>query len=145
MNGDAVNPPDLDVDDAAAADLDEALPGKKGPKLLDPAVSALLDDVPEAAAQRAFDANQQWRVATEREAPSLERIATSGTLARVDADVVSGYIAVATGEETHRAFVDRAWLPTIVALLVRRPRMEMESALADGPVSLTPTERATPS
>ncbi len=56
---------------------------------------------------------------------------------RVDTDLVSGYLAVVTPEETWRAFVDRApRLGTIVALLLRQPLAAVEVALADGPVTL---------
>ncbi len=144
MHSDEPLLPEPDRDDALP-EAESAGPSPRRPKLLEPEVAVLLDPDVEAATQRAWEANQRWREATEREAPSLERIATSGTLRRVDADFVSGYVAVATDEETHRGFVDRVWLGTLLAVLLRRPRTDLEAALAEGPVSITLPAPATPS
>lgn len=151
MNRDPLEDPAL-LDSLDAADIElasdlaaesDAAPSRR-PKLLDPALAALFAEPLEAAAARVSDAARHWREATAREAPSVERIATAGTLVRVDTDLVSGYLAVVTQEETWRAFVDRAWLATIVALLLRQPLATIEAALADGPVTLKPTEPAPP-
>ena len=107
-------------------------------------LAALFAEPPEAAAARIAEAARHWREVTAREAPSIERIATAGTLVRVDTDLVSGYLAVVTPEETWRAFVDRPQLGTILALLLRQPLASVEVALAEGPVTLKPTEPAPP-
>lgn len=119
-----------------AAEAD-ASPARK-PKLLDPAIAALFPDPIEVATARASEASRHWREATSREAPSIERIATGGSLARVDIDAVSGYLAVVTAEETWRAFVERPHLATLIALLLRRPVAEVEAAIAEGPATLKP-------
>lgn len=151
MNRDPLEDPALlDALDAAdielAADLaaeSDASPARR-PKPLDPALAALFAEPPEAAAARIAEASRHWREVTAREAPSIERIATAGTLVRVDTDLVSGYLAVVTPEETWRAFVDRPQLGTILALLLRRPLASVEEAIAEGPVTLKPTEPAPP-
>jgi hypothetical protein len=113
---------DVELATDLAAEADPS-PGRK-PKPLDPLIAAL--------------------EATAREAPSIERLATAGTLARVDADLVSGYLAVVTPGETWWAFVERPQLPVIVALLLRRPVAAVEAALDEGPVTLTPSAEPPP-
>lgn len=151
MNRDPLQDPALlDALDAAdvelAADLAaeaDASPTRK-PKLLDPAIAALFPDPIEAATARAAEAARHWREATSREAPSVERIATGGALARVDTDAVSGYLAVVTAEETWRAFVERPHLGPLIALLLRRPLAEVEAAIAEGPASFKPAQPVLP-
>ena len=140
---DALDAADLELAADLAAEADPS-PARR-PKALDPAIAALFPDAPEAALARVADASRQWREATAREAPSLERIATAGTLARVDADLVSGYLAVVTPDDTWRAFVDRAQLPTMIALLLRQPLAAVEAAVAEGPATLKPSPPASPS
>jgi len=139
---DALDASDVELAAELAAESD-ASPTRR-PKPLDPLLAALFAEPPEAAAVRIAEAARHWREVTAREAPSIERIATAGTLVRVDTDLVSGYLAVVTPEETWRAFVERPQLGTIVALLLRRALADVEAALADGPVSLKPSEPAPP-
>jgi hypothetical protein len=133
---------DIELATDLAAESD-ASPARK-PKLLDPLLAALFTEPVESATARVAEAARHWREATAREAPSIERIATAGTLCRVDTDLVSGYLAVVTPEETWRAFVDRPQLATILALLLRRPLAAIEAAIADGPATLKPTEPTEP-
>ena len=151
MNRDPLEDPAL-LDSLDAADIElatelvaesDASPTRR-PKPLDPLLAALFSEPPEPAAVRIAEAARHWREVTAREAPSIERIATSGTLVRVDTDLVSGYLAVVTAEETWRAFVERPQLGTIVALLLRQPLAAVEASLAEGPVSLKPSEPAPP-
>jgi hypothetical protein len=133
---------DVELATDLAAEADPS-PGRK-PKPLDPLIAALFTDPVELATTRVAEAARQWREATAREAPSIERLATAGTLARVDADLVSGYLAVVTPGETWWAFVERPQLPVIVALLLRRPVAAVEAALDEGPVTLTPSAEPPP-
>jgi hypothetical protein len=137
----SLDPADIELATDLAAEAD-ASPARR-PKPVDPAIAALFAETPEAATARVAEAARHWREATAREAPSVERLATAGDLARVDADLVSGYVAVVTAEETWRAFVDRAQLPTLIALLLRRPLAQVEASLDEGPVSLKRAEPAT--
>lgn len=151
MNRDPLEDPKL-LDGLDAADVElaadlaaEADPSPtRKPKLLDPVLAALFPDDLETATARAAEAAKHWREATSREAPSVERIATGGALKEVKADLVSGYLAVVTAEDTWWAFVDRVHLAVVVALLLRRPVVEVEAAVADGPVTLAPTPTAPP-
>jgi hypothetical protein len=140
---DALDAADVELATDLASEADPASPGRR-PKLLDPALAALFPDAIEAATARVAEAARHWREATAREAPSVERLATGGTLDRVNVDLVSGYLAVVTAEETWWAFVERPHLATIVALLLRRPVVEVEAAIADGPATLKPTAAPPP-
>jgi hypothetical protein len=139
---DALDVADIELATDLAAEADPA-PGRR-PKPLDPLIAALFADPLELAATRVAEAARHWREATAREAPSIERIATAGTLARVDADLVSGYLAVVTPAETWWAFVERPQLAVIVALLLRQPVATIAAALDEGPVTLKPTAEPPP-
>lgn len=139
---DALDAADIELATDLAAESD-ASPTRR-PKPLDPLLAALFAEPPEAAAVRIAEAARHWREVTAREAPSIERIATAGTLVRIDTNLVSGYLAVVTTEDTWRAFVERPQLGTIVALLLRQALAAVEAALADGPVTLKPAEPAPP-
>lgn len=121
---------------AEPAAADPAAPRR--PKPVDAAIVALfapgelVEHETIAAAQRA------WREATQREAPSVERLAEKGTVTRVDADLASGYVAVVTADDTWRAFLPREQFVLVVALILRRPLREVASAFARGPGSLAP-------
>ncbi len=151
MNRDPLEDPSL-LASLEAADIElatdlaaesDASPTRR-PKLLDPVLAVLFAEPLESATVRVTDAARHWREVTAREAPSIERIATAGTLVRIDTDLISGYLAVVTPEETWRAFVERPQLGTILALLLRQPLATVEAAIADGPVTLKPTEPVLP-
>ncbi|MEZ4390256.1 MAG: hypothetical protein R3A48_04100 [Polyangiales bacterium] len=119
--------------------LEELSDGRaRKPRLVDPAIVALfppgaaVDHEVIAAAQRA------WREATQREAPSIERLAERGTVRAVDADLSSGYLAVTTADDTWRAFVPQDQLALVIALMLRRPLSAVAQSLAEGPGTLAP-------
>jgi hypothetical protein len=133
---DALDPPD----DATPPPEDEILPEARArkPRPLDPAIIALFP--PELAVDHEFvgSAWRAWREATQREAPSIERLAERGTIQRIDADLSSGYLAVVTDDDTWWAFVPQPVLPAVLALMLRTPQREITDALAAGPGTLKP-------
>jgi hypothetical protein len=132
-------------DDAPAAD-EEAAPEARvrKPKPLDPAIVALFP--PELAVDHEFvgGAWRAWREATQREAPSIERLAERGTIQRIDADLSSGYLAVVTADDTWWAFVPQPVLPAVLTLMLRTPQREITDALAAGPGTLKPRANEEP-
>lgn len=112
------------------------------PRPVDAATAALFPPQATDLHELLAAAQKQWREATEREAPSLERLSAPGVVQRIETDAVSGYLAVVTADDTWRAFVAREQLATIVALLLRRPIEAIARELSRGPVSLA---GATPS
>lgn len=126
----------LDALDAAQQEPDEPAVARK-PKPVDPEIVALFPEGALVTPEVISAAAKTWREATQREAPSIERIATGGGLSRVDVDAVSGYVAVTTREDTWRAFLPRDQLAMIVALILRRPIEDVARQLASGPGSLT--------
>ncbi len=141
------DPPEPAEDEApleSFAEGDEAVPSTertRKPKVLDPTIAALFDAPDETTAARVTSAQKCWREATQREAPSVERLAAPGVIDRIDVDEASGYLAVVTREDTYRAFVAREELPVVVALMLRRRVPEVVEALAAGPGSLAPRAR----
>ncbi len=132
----------LDVE--AEPELDEG-PRVRKPKLPEPHIAALLPEgTPEAQAEMVAAAGKAWREATEREAPTIERLVLAG-VTRVDADAASGYLAVVTVDETWRAFLDRERFYVVLALLTRRPVSELRDALSRAPGSVEPAPRDRPS
>lgn len=130
----------LDPTDDAPAPDEEAAPEARvrKPRPLDPAIVALFP--PELAVDHDFigSAWRAWREATQREAPSIERLAERGTIQRIDADLSSGYLAVVTADDTWWAFVPQPVLPAVLTLMLRRPQREITDALAAGPGTLKP-------
>lgn len=130
----------LDPSDDAPAPDEEAAPEARvrKPKPLDPAIVALFP--PELAVDHEFvgGAWRAWREATQREAPSIERLAERGTIQRIDADLSSGYLAVVTADDTWWAFVPQPVLPAVLTLMLRTPQREITDALAAGPGTLKP-------
>jgi hypothetical protein len=131
----------LDLADDAPPPADEGATPEarvRKPRPLDPAIVALFP--PELAVDHDFIASAQraWREATQREAPSIERLAERGTIQRIDADLSSGYLAVVTADDTWWAFVPQPVLPAVLALMLRTPQREITDALAAGPGTLKP-------
>lgn len=130
--------PLVELPDDVAPEVEAEPSVSRKPRPVDPAIVALfppgavVEQEVIAAAQRA------WREATQREAPSVERLAEKGTISRVDADLASGYLAVVTADDTWRAFVPQDQLALVIALMLRRPVAAVQRALAEGPGSLTP-------
>lgn len=142
--------PDETLDEEALADLAEEVsevsegPRVRKPKLPEPHIAALLPDAaPEAQAEMIASANKAWREATEREAPTIERLVLAG-VTRVDADAASGYLAVVTADETWRAFIDRERFFIVLALLTRRPVHALKESLSRLPGSVEPAGREAP-
>ena len=130
----------LDPSDDAPAPDEETAPEARvrKPKPLDPAIVGLFP--PELAVDHEFvgGAWRAWREATQREAPSIERLAERGTIQRIDADLSSGYLAVVTADDTWWAFVPQPVLPAVLTLMLRTPQREITDALAAGPGTLKP-------
>lgn len=119
--------------------LDEPSEGPaRKPRPVDPAIVALFP--PGAAVEHEVisAAQRAWREATQREAPSIERLAERGTIQAVDADLSSGYLAVTTRDDTWRAFVPQDQLALVIALMLRRPLSAVAKTLAEGPGTLEP-------
>lgn len=139
--------PDETLDEEALADVAEEVsegPRVRKPKLPEPHIAALLPEAaPEAQAEMIASANKAWREATEREAPTIERLVLAG-VTRVDADAASGYLAVVTADETWRAFVDHERFFIVLALLTRRPVHALKESLARLPGSVEPAGREAP-
>ncbi len=133
-------------DEPEAVSLSEEVEGGEGPasprvrkpRVLDPAVAGLFEAPDEGTVERVAEAHRCWREATQREAPSVERLAAPGVIDRIDVDETSGYLAVVTGEDTYRAFVPREQVAVLVALMLRRRVPEVTARLAEGPGSLAP-------
>lgn len=132
----------LDALDAAQQEPDEPAVARK-PKPVDPEIVALFPEGALVTPEVISAAAKTWREATQREAPSIERIATGGGLSRVDVDAVSGYVAVTTREDTWRAFLPREQLATVLTLLLRRPMAEVQRALAKSPGSIVVRDEST--
>jgi hypothetical protein len=107
------------------------------PKVVDPAIAALFAAGAEGVHEQVLAASKLWRDATEREAPSIERLAAPGVITHIDVDAASGYVSVATNDDVWRAFLAREQLATVLALLLRRPVVDVAAAIARGPVKLT--------
>lgn len=105
---------------------------------VDPAIVALFPAGGAVEHEVIAGAQRAWREATQREAPSVERLAEKGTIARIDADLASGYLAVVTHDDTWRAFVPREQLALVIGLMLRRPIAAVQRALDEGPGTLTP-------
>lgn len=105
---------------------------------VDPAVAALFPSGVVVVHEMLTAASKAWREATDREAPSVDKLSAPGVVTRIDADALSGYVAVVTEEDTWRAFLPREQLATIVALMLRRPIEEVARTMAEGPGPLTP-------
>lgn len=105
---------------------------------VDPSILALFPPGASVEHETIAAAQRAWREATQREAPSIERLAEKGTVARVDADLASGYLAVVTADDTWRAFVPREQLALVIALILRRPIAAVQRTLDEGPGSLAP-------
>lgn len=123
-------------DDAAEPDPDAApdeAPEERvrKPKVVDAATAALFPAGTPDLPERVQAAVRAWREVNDREVPSVDRL--TGSVERVDVDAASGYVAVVTKEDTWRAFLPREQLPTVVALLVRRPVDEVARVVAEGP------------
>lgn len=140
--------PDLDaldpLDDAPSPPDDEAAPEARvrKPRPLDPAIVALFPEALAVDHEFIAGAQRAWREATQREAPSIERLAERGTIQRIDADLSSGYLAVVTADDTWWAFVPQPVLPAVLALMLRTPQREITEALAAGPGTLKPRAAA---
>jgi hypothetical protein len=134
--GEEPEAPPPDDPSEAPADEGEARAPRK-PKPVDPAVVALFPTGVMVVHEMIAAAAKTWRDATEREAPSVEKLSAEGVVTRVDADAASGYVAVVTQEDTWRAFLPRDQLAMIVALILRRPIEDVARQLASGPGSLT--------
>ena len=128
-------PPTDDLSEAPGDEGEARAPRK--PKPVDPAVVALFPTGVMVVHEMIAAAAKTWREATEREAPSIEKLSAEGVVTRVDADAASGYVAVVTAEDTWRAFLPRDQLAMIVALILRRPIEDVARQLASGPGSLT--------
>ncbi|MBL8600387.1 MAG: hypothetical protein JNK72_00540 [Myxococcales bacterium] len=128
----------LELADEAGVEAAEAEVVAKKPKAVDPAVAALFSPEVTELGAKIQQWSKVWREATQREAPSIERLATEGQIARVDADLLSGYVAVVTEAETWRAFLPREDVTAVLALLLRRRVDEVAATLAEGPGSLAP-------
>jgi hypothetical protein len=100
---------------------------------------------PEAPAAKVLDPAEilrracmaAWKEATDRETPTLLQLLQSGSVKRVDVDAIAGYLAVQTGEDTHRAIgVRREMVAPLVATLTGRAVDEVTALLARGPQKL---------
>ncbi|MBI5512611.1 MAG: hypothetical protein HY909_02520 [Deltaproteobacteria bacterium] len=107
-------------------------------RVVEPAVAALFPAGVVDLGELVTSAQRCWREATEREAPSLERLSAPGAVLRVEADAPSGYLAVVTEGDTWRAFVPRESLALVVALILRRPLEVVARELGRGPGALEP-------
>lgn len=109
------------------------------PRPVDPAIVALFPLGAVVEHETIANAQRAWREATQREAPSIERLAVHGTVRAIDADLSSGYLAVTTADDTWRAFVPQDQLALVIALMLRRPVTVIAQTLGEGPGTLTPT------
>lgn len=114
-------------------------PARK-PRPLDPAIVALFPPGAPVDHEVISSAQRAWREATQREAPSIERLAERGTIQRVDVDPSSGYLAVTTHDDTWRAFVPPERVTHVLALMLRRPVVVLGARLAEGPCTFTSDE-----
>jgi hypothetical protein len=121
------------------APVDPATPRRVRP--VDPDIVALFAPGATVEHETIAAAQRAWREATQREAPSVERLAEKGTINRVDADLASGYLAVTTADDTWRAFVPQDQLALVIALMLRRPLAAVTATLAEGPGAV-PVETA---
>jgi hypothetical protein len=132
-------PPETPPDDLSDAPGDEGeARAPRKPRPVDPAVVALFPTGVMVVHETIAAAAKTWREATEREAPSVEKLSAEAVVTRIDADAASGYVAVVTADDTWRAFLPRDQLAMIVALILRRPIEDVARQLASGPGSLTP-------
>lgn len=131
---DGAAPVDLPVESLVDSPVESARRGRP----VDPALAALFPPGVTVVPEMLAAAARTWREATEREAPSIDRLAAPGTLQRVDADLTSGYVSVVTADDTWRAFLPRDQLATIVGLMTRRPIDEVARTLALGPGAIVP-------
>ncbi len=109
------------------------------PRPVDPSVAALFPTGVVVVHEMISAASKAWREATDREAPSVERLSAPGAVERVDVDALSGYVSVVTKDDTWRAFLPREQVATVVALILRRPIEDVARTMARGPGSLTPS------
>jgi hypothetical protein len=123
-----------------APDAPTEVPEARAPraKVVEPAVAALFPAGVVDLGELVCGAQRCWREATEREAPSLERLSAPGVVLRVEADAPSGYLAVVTEGDTWRAFLPREQLALVVALVLRRPLESVARELGRGPGVLAP-------
>ncbi len=126
------------VGPSSGTDFPPAEPASRKPRPVDPAIAALFPPDTTTVHDLVGVAAKAWREATDREAPSIDRLAVPGTLVRIDADAASGYLAVVTADDTWRAFLPREQLATVVALLVRRPVDQVARELGQGPGPIAP-------
>ncbi|MDP3276006.1 MAG: hypothetical protein Q8Q09_12470 [Deltaproteobacteria bacterium] len=78
-----------------------------------------------------------WRAVTDWDSPTYLQIA-QGRIQRVDVDLPTGYVAVVTPDDTHRAIgLRREAIVPLVASLTGRTRDEVTRALSEGPAMLT--------
>jgi len=128
----------LEADEASEGVEETTTARVRKPRVLEPAVLALFDAPDADTVERVTEAQKCWREATQREAPSVDRLAAPGVIERIDVDETSGYLAVVTREDTYRAFVPRERVALVVALMLRRRVAEVAARLAEGPGSLAP-------
>lgn len=127
-----------EADAEALEELVEEKVRKQRP--VDPSVAALFPCGVVVVHEMISAASKTWREATDREAPSVDRLSAPGVVERIDVDALSGYVAVVTKEDTWRAFLPREQVSTIVALMLRRPIEEVARIMAEGPGPLSPSQ-----
>ncbi|MFO0647103.1 MAG: hypothetical protein U0326_12750 [Polyangiales bacterium] len=121
--------------------LEEAVEEKvRKQRPVDPSVAALFPSGVVVVHEMISAASKTWREATDREAPSVDRLSAPGVVERIDVDALAGYGAVVTKDDTRRAFLPREQVSTIVALMLRRPIEEVARIMAEGPGPLTPSQ-----
>ncbi len=82
-----------------------------------------------------------WKEATDRETPSFRQTLEEGVV-RVDCDAASGYLAITTEVDTHRAIgVRRDMVSPLVAALTARTLRDTEERLAAGPAKIPAAQR----
>jgi hypothetical protein len=125
------------------SEVDESEPVEekiRKPKVVDAAVAALFPAGIQVIHEMILAASKTWREATEREAPSIEKLSMAGVIERIDVDGASGYVSVVTEEDTWRAFLPREQLSIIVALMLRKPIEEVARVMAEGPGPIKPAQ-----
>jgi hypothetical protein len=133
---DGIGEEPAEVDPESAEEAVEEKARKQRP--VDPSVAALFPTGVVVVHEMLSAASKAWREATDREAPSVDRLSAPGLIERIDVDALSGYVAVVTKEDTWRAFLPREQVATVVALMLRRPIEEVARIMAEGPGPLTP-------
>ena len=136
-------PADDEAVEAEAAEEEARDQRARKPRVVDADVAALFPPSVAVAPETITAASKAWREATDREAPSIERLSAAGVIARIDVDALSGYVAVVTRDDTWRAFLPRELVATVVTLMLRRPYEELAETMAKGPGALAPRTPAT--